>query len=304
MVGDMPRELVVNPHFAGNSWARQDVHVGWVNQAGEFSSNEFGNAKMTFWPDGRRASWIDKEKPARHTVYVIGGSFTQGYGVADTETYVYRLNVMYPDVVFHNFGVGGYSTYQSLLKLKELQHTATEGKEADLVIYGYIGDHERRNVATYRWITGLTDTAGHFLVPPHVTVVNNALVEHRLEIIQTWPFETRSAFVTLLHEVLLRLRYIDRKAQRRTATNELIAQLDEVAKMGGSRFLVVLLNNVKEGLVPFLENRSIAYLDCVNPEYETDPAYKIGGDGHPSSLQHKQWSDCLATYLDSKQTFH
>jgi hypothetical protein len=300
----MPRELRVNPHFTGNTWARPDAHAGWINQAGEFISNEFGNARMTFWPDGRRASWTDKEKPASRTVYFIGGSYTQGYGVADTETYVYRLNAMYPDVMFHNFGVGGYGTYQSLLKLRELQQAATGGKHADLVIYGYIGDHERRNVATYSWVTALTDTTGRFLAPPHVTVANNALVEHRLEIIQTWPLETRSAFVTLLHEAMLRLRYMDRNTQSRTAANELFVEMNNVARMGGSPFLAVLLNNVEEGLIPFLESRGIAYLDCVNPDFEVDPLYQLGGDGHPSSLQHKLWSDCLAAYLDSEQAFH
>jgi hypothetical protein len=173
--------------------------------------------------------------------------------------------------MFHNLGGGGYSTYQSLLVLKQLVAETDSSATPDLVIYGYIGDHEQRNVARYRWVTALTDSAGHYLVPPHVTIADGRLTEHPLEIIKEWPLETRSSIITLLHDVALRLRFLGRSGQRRDATDELISRLQRVALDSGSRFLVVLLNNVKEGLVPYLEKHQIPYLDCVNPAFETDP---------------------------------
>ena len=299
LAGYAPRTLIANPKFSGNTWAKQDARLGWTNRQGTFRSDEYGNVMMNFGPTGRRASWSAQTKPARQTVYVIGGSFTQGYGVMDADTYVYHLNELFPDVMFENFGVGAYSTYQSLLRLNQLLADAGPGHAPDLVIYGHIGDHEQRNVATYRWITSLTDSAGHYLVPPHVTMSNGELVEHPQHIVREWPLETHSTFLTLLHDAALRLRYLDRSSQRRAVTDELIRQMQMAAVDSGTRLLVVLLNNVKDGLIPYLEKHHITYLDCVNPAFETDPSYRVGGEGHPSALQHDQWANCIREFLDN-----
>lgn len=299
LAGYTPRQLVANPHFAENTWALRDPVLGWTNRAGEFRSLEYGNAMMSFWPQGRRASWREQSRPANSSVYVMGGSFTQGYGVADEATYVYRLNALYPGVMFHNFGVGGYSTYQSLLKLRQALDTAPSDSMPRLIIYGYIGDHERRNVATYHWVKALTDTAGHYLEPPHVTIHGDTLTEHPMKVVHEWPLETRSAFITLLHDAAMQLRLLGRKKQRRDATDRLVMQFKETADRYGAEFLVLLLNNVKDGFVAFLDASGISYLDCVNPDFETEPRYRVGGEGHPSALQHEQWADCLQRYLDS-----
>jgi hypothetical protein len=301
LVGYSPRVLAVNPHYSEKTWSKEDERLGWTNKPGTIRSIEAGHALMGYWPDGARVSWSEQSKPASRHVYLVGGSFTQGYGVADEETYAYRLNALIPDVMFHNFGVGGYGTYQSLLRLKQALSSADYAATPDLVIYAYIGDHEQRNVARHRWVTALTDSAGHYLVPPHVTIANGKLTEHPMEIVYEWPLETRSALITLLHDAALRLRFLGRSAQRRAATDELIRQMQQVTLDSGSRFLVVLLNNVKDGLVPYLKEHGIPYLDCVNPAFETDPVYRVGGEGHPSALQHEQWSHCIKRYLDQTQ---
>jgi hypothetical protein len=83
VAGYRPGTLVASPQFSENTWAKPDERLGWTNKAGTFHSIEAGHAMMGFWPDGRRVSWSEQSKPASRNVYVIGGSFTQGYGFVD-----------------------------------------------------------------------------------------------------------------------------------------------------------------------------------------------------------------------------
>jgi hypothetical protein len=69
-----------------------------------------------------------KQEPA--TVWVIGDSFTWGWGVAQGETYVDRLNQQSRGVCYRNFGQSGYSAVQEYLLLKELLE---EGARPDAV---------------------------------------------------------------------------------------------------------------------------------------------------------------------------
>jgi len=59
-----------------------------------------------------------EEVPA--TVWVLGDSFTWGWGVGQGETYVDRLNQNSAGVLYRNLGQSGYSAVQEYLLLKEL----------------------------------------------------------------------------------------------------------------------------------------------------------------------------------------
>ena len=75
---------------------------------------------MTFLDDHSRRSWTTPNKPdQRAEVLLVGCSFTEGFGVDDEDTFSYLLNARYPHLMFHNFGTGGYGTYQSLLRVKK-----------------------------------------------------------------------------------------------------------------------------------------------------------------------------------------
>jgi hypothetical protein len=284
--------------FGDEGWATFDPVLGWVNKPGTARSTEAGHVPMHFWPDGERASGPDPDREAAHTVWVVGGSFTAGMAVRDDQTFAWHLNEDFPDVRFENFAVAGYGTVQSELTMQRLLRE--RAAPPDLVLYGFIGDHGRRNVVSYKWLRSLVTSRGMYLVPPHVTLDGDHLVDHPFEVIEPWPLESHSSWITLLHDVRLRLRFFHRGDQKVEATDLVLQRWDAEARAAHTGLLVVLLNNVPAETPTFLAAHHIRTVDCVNPAYGHDPRLQVGGRGHPSAVQHALWADCIRSELETR----
>lgn len=76
-------------------------------------------------------------------VLVLGDSFTRGSLVDNPQTYPELLDRWRPDVAFHNFGIGGYGTAESLAVYRAM----ASRWDHDLVILGYyLGNDLEDNV--------------------------------------------------------------------------------------------------------------------------------------------------------------
>lgn len=292
LIGYTPLAL---PPSTDRGWSRPDPALGWVNRAGRFASSETGNAEMNFDSAGRRATPPGAATAPR--VDMVGDSITQGYGVTDPETYVWRLAEMRPDLAFANLGVGGYGTYQSLLVM--------EGRKADppaLYVYGFFGDHRFRNVAHLTWIRALRDADGRNVVPPHTTLAGERLVRHPGRAIEPWPLETASALVKELHRAWMRLAFRARADSADAVLRALLLEMRETARGQRAGFGVLLLADAPDWLPGFLQAQGIASADCRMPEFERDPALRVGGLGHPTGARHAAWAECLAPALDAALT--
>ena len=279
--------------------------LGWVNRPGVHLSWDTGNAPMTFWPDGRRATRAVPDAPqeAVGQVALIGGSFTQGYGVVDEHAFGWLLDARFPGLGVDNYGTGGYGTYQSLLLLEQLF------READfrpsLVIYGFAAFHGERNVGAYRHVVTLRTQVGERLAPPHVLIAQGVLTHRDPFYIRGWPLEDRSALVSLVHLSQLRWTLRGREQQIEPVTQRLLVRMDRLAQDRGARLLVAILegqSDHREGYAPyarFLRDQGIAYVNCTHPGYGDEPRLRLGGSGHPSPVLHAAWADCIAAWISA-----
>jgi hypothetical protein len=278
---------------AGAGWNQPDPHFGWRNRPGVHPSDEAGRVPMTFWEIGQRASRAEPApRPGVPRVDVVGDSITQGYGVADSETYVWQLGRIVPGADFENLGVGGYGTYQSLLKM--------EARAADppkLTIYGFYGDHRFRNVAFLTWVRALRDPQGRNVVTPHALMRGDEIVRMPGRSIEPWPFEERSVMVSEMHRIWMRFEFRGRRDHTRPVTERLVAEMADTAAKSRQNFLVLLLADAPDWAVAALAARGIAVADCREPEFERDPALRIGGVGHPTAARHAAWAACLAPHV-------
>ncbi|HKY07184.1 MAG TPA: hypothetical protein VJQ55_03040, partial [Candidatus Binatia bacterium] len=85
----------------------------------------------------------------RRDIIFLGCSFTHGWGLNDQETFAWKVQAALPNWKVHNFGVNGYGTCQSYMLLNRLFER--ERWHNPVVIYGYIGEHEDRNVGYFLW---------------------------------------------------------------------------------------------------------------------------------------------------------
>jgi hypothetical protein len=298
LVGITPRTTTAPPGRDDPDWAQSDPVIGWTNRPGTGHPDDPGRVPMHFWSDGERVSASQPDKPAPHRVLLLGCSFTQGWGVTDEETFAWHLNEAFPDVRFEDYGVGGYGTYQALLMLERLLRESRD-HPPDFVVYDFMSDHPRRNVADIGWLKVLKSSRGLYNVPPHVSVEGGALVEHPAGLIRAWPLEGVSSWVAALHDAWLAFRRPPDRAGRE-ATNLLLARMDREAREAGSQLVVVLLEEPPTRVRDFLEHQQITFLDCSEPVYSRDPKYRVGGVGHPNGVRHALWSDCIEQGLKER----
>ncbi|MCE9527164.1 MAG: SGNH/GDSL hydrolase family protein [Planctomycetales bacterium] len=108
------------------TYYRHDPVLGWRGKPDvtcRFATTNF-DVVIEHGRDGfRRAQEESQSKSGEQepaTVWVLGDSFTWGWGVAQGETYVDRLNQQSQGVRYRNRGQSGYSAVQEYLLLKEL----------------------------------------------------------------------------------------------------------------------------------------------------------------------------------------
>lgn len=121
-----------------------DPRIGYVSPADSTTRRRHRDGlEYVYHRDGRGARVAAPAAPTPHEVDVVfvGGSFTLGRGVEHEQTFAARAAGAW-GVSMANLGTGAYGTVQSLLLLE--RHADLSPR---LVVYGFIGDHVRRNLS-------------------------------------------------------------------------------------------------------------------------------------------------------------
>ena len=284
----------------GSTWSRPDPQLGWLNKEGIARAVEHGNAMMTFSADGSRFSPLLQSKEAAPVrVLVVGCSFTQGYGVADDQTYVHYLNERFPQIRFENFGTGGYNTLQSTTMAERVLAQRGPEERPDLVIYGLLSDHLRRNVSSANFIMSLIDSHGGHISPPHGRISGGELELRPYRAIEPWPLERSSVILALLHNVWMQARYDVKGSEAEAVTRKLVENFDRTVRALGSRPLVVLLKTDRP-VELLVRPGSVELLDCSHPDFDRDPSLRVGGVGHPSAKLQRHYADCIGDWIGAQ----
>ena len=129
-------------------------HVEAIEDVGLHHDEENPHVLIRQWPNFFRASRaLPLIKKASLRVLVLGCSVTNGYGVTDQETFVWRLNELMPEIEFVNAGVGGYGALRSLYRL----YVDIPKQLYDLVIYVCLHDHCARDTRVCNYVDNKPD---------------------------------------------------------------------------------------------------------------------------------------------------
>lgn len=85
-------------------------------------------------------------------LWVLGGSFTYGWGIADHEAFPSLMEEALDSLHVVNFGTGGYGTLQNLYQLEDMLAT---GKRPEAVILAYASFHDQRNTCNRYWMKAI-----------------------------------------------------------------------------------------------------------------------------------------------------
>lgn len=282
-----------------------DPVLGWKNKPGNYIYPAYSHGeediKLTHLADGSRVTepGITKKFDEREKIVIVGGSFTQGFAISDHETYPWKLQHQYPSVKVLNYGTGGHGTYQSLLALERF--FADRSKSPKIVLYGFIGPHEYRNVAVGGWLKVIARHSGRRrgrhqgASVPYCTIDSSeTLIRHPAERYPAWPLRDFLATVTFVEKIYMRLKTLKRGFQRQRVTEKLLLEMNEVSKKRGTTLMVILLSlkgEKKSHYRNFLEQKEIEFVDCV---YPLKSGMRVKGEGHPNGKMNTLWANCIA----------
>lgn len=276
-----------------------DSVLGWVNKPGHYVLPPHlaggSEREVTILPDHSRTTGRPGGSGLGRVVFV-GCSVTVGYGLSDADTFAWKLQRTHPELRFVNFGTAAYGTFQSLLRMKRV---LAESPSPRLVLYGFVTQHEARNVATYDWLRGLAlaSQRGH-VAPPYVTLgANGTLQRHPPESFSVWPLADWFVTVRMADDAYMHLRTYGRGAQGPDATKRLLLEMTRVAREHSTPFAVVFLvaqEGKKEEYLRFFQESAVPYLDCVQPLTEEN---RIPGEGHPKGELNSVWAECISAQL-------
>jgi hypothetical protein len=280
-----------------------DPVLGWRVKPGSYVAGPFARkgsaARLTFLPDGSRATGAPPDGADAPQLVLVGCSFTQGWAISDEETFAWRLRARFPAARVVNYGTAGYGTYQSLLRL---ERAFADGLRPRLVVYGFIGNHEIRNVATPLWLRlqAFFSLRGTVDVPYVSSDGGDGIVRHPPERHPEWPLKERLASVAWLEARYLDFTGRHRQAQARPATERLLVEMDALSKRHGAHLIVALLHFAREDeaakgeYVRMLAARGIDFADC---SVRLTRENTVPGDFHPNADVNAGWADCLAAKL-------
>jgi hypothetical protein len=305
--GSAPARM--NPNFVPGSparWSQLDDALGWRNRPGTWQSLECGHAPMTFLEDGRRRSPAEPARAAE-SVAIFGGSYAQGYSVADDESFVERLNEDFEGVRFRSYGVGGYGTLQSTLLAERVLDAAAPGERPAVVVHIFTERDCKTNVAKGSIILGLQSPDVGYVVPPHVRLRDGELERFPASAIQPWPLARHSALVTLLQRIRIKATHRASKQERIEVTRRLLEEFAEAVEARGAEFVVVVLVAKPAVYEAVFSNPAFDHIDCRNT-WRRDgswypPELTVCGDGngHPNGEAHDMWANCLGDWLRARR---
>lgn len=279
-----------------------DLALGWKNKPGVYDLPPYRpgdrDSRVTFLNDGSRATGI-ANLVGQDKVTVVGCSVTEGWGLSDEQTYPWKLQDKFPTVKIINYGTAAYGTLQSLLRLERM---FSEFQHPKMVLYGFITQHESRNVAMYNWMRGLAQYSkrGHVAVPFVTIDEKGELQRHPPEKYPIWPLSERLATVSAVRDLYMRLMTRRRAFQARTATQKLILEMNELCHSNDTRFAVAILlaeDAEKSEYARFLGDHDVPFIDCAFP---LTPEMQVPGEGHPNGAMNTLWANCIAEKIGAQ----
>ncbi|MBQ4821782.1 hypothetical protein [Aquimarina sp. MMG016] len=273
-----------------------DPNLGWKGKKGQYIFPPYSlsgkETQLSILEDGARITSITQNS-VRNTLPKIvfcGGSFVQGWGVDDCETWAWKVQEKLENFEVLNYGTSGYGTYQSLLMLERNLPLLNKTK---VVFYGFIDHHELRNIAGTIWIKILNRSSKRKQVyVPYATIDKDSVLKRNSpEKYDNFPFHKHSRVIQLLEDVRDKFAGDDRIYNKRVVTEKVILEMNKLCESNGVTFVFVILSaskEVKDHYIKYSDNNHIKVIDA-NVELSEDMI--VEGDGHPNEKVHLEWAN-------------
>lgn len=300
-------------HDSNQYWQHPsyDPLLGWTNLPGHRQSyeNELPTPVYeTVWPDGQRATSPQRPIPQKRRILIVGCSYAYGLGVADEETWAWKVAQRFPQITFENFAVHAYGACQALTMAERQLSTP---RHYDWVLYVAMRDHPRRDINPLHAVGDVNSTQ------PFVFGRRAALDRHGNlyfipcaprwcgdDLLRTINFAKRTYYYSQIHRALH-----PSLASSEYETEVFLAELKylhQLVRAHGSRLAVLALEDQRWASKLHLPEQGGDFpFVCVGDDHcnqPDSPRFHDNGkpDGHPSSLVHAFWAKNIGDWLETQ----
>jgi hypothetical protein len=305
------------PVVTGDPLLKFDRHLGFTGNTSTKTERTFAGGSYEIVTDssGARISSPDEKKvDATTPVTVVGCSFTWGHGVANEETYS-RILQNRLDTKVNNYAMGSYGGVASLKGM--LAH----GQQSKLIIYGFMDQHLRRNIApcapTYGPLclyapTVRKDASGAFYIEDEVPTNNIDVSQRFFDLVREGKTHTLSNFWIGAKYLQNSLYQLLGKQERTIAIeNALDAEkfvIDQMAAYADKVGASLLVANVGVGqphenfskLSSMTFGKNVYFLEASQFPDRKREELVLAKDGHPSPLGQALIADRIRQEIEQK----
>ena len=273
---------------------KNDDKLGWDTMPGNYSLKIFNNKYVNYkiLNDGSRFSGDDfKINSKKNKIIFVGGSFTLGQAINDEETLTFQLQKNIKNYQVKNFGVSGYGSYQSYLKLKKI---LDKFENIDYVIYPFIDHHEIRNIGDASWLEFLSKNARAPVSIPYVKLSRgNEIIEYSPVKYIVLPYSDNSVLISKIQKKLMRIIFYSKNKDKTIITKKIILKMNKLSKEKGSKFILVNLYSDKSKINDYESFSTKNNIEFINCQIELDDKHIVKNESHPNGIANKKFSDCV-----------
>jgi hypothetical protein len=265
--------------------------------------------KTSHGRDSLRISSYKEFADSLPQIFVMGCSYTYGWGLNDRESFSFLLQEAFPAYKMRNFGVPGYGTVQSYLQLKR---EIRKGNIPTAIIINYADFHADRNVLSpiyrkhlYMGYQRSNEQVSANLEIGRIPYLAESGDRYQLSWISwkqmytNWKGRESLALVNFLQEGADRIA--SQQVQSTAASLYVFARIRDLCEINGIRLWVSGLTCTAptQDFLSQLQDKQIETLDIALdlslPQFSLHPF-----DSHPNARAHQHYASMLQVYLDKE----
>lgn len=299
----LKRNYIVDSLSSENKNSELDEKIGWrLIKNSEISIkvtapyiNENLNYKYKINELGARSSNFTGKKK---TIGFFGCSITYGHGLNEQSTFANQTCEKINDYEYLNYGVAGYSLYQSFLKYKEVSKKINFEK----IIFTVHKDLERRNTSSLSWLKMINRFWG---VPGVIYFKGLRLKFRPRKYIRIFP--SKFKILMFLEFLINFLIYSigDNNLIKKETNEYLLNQIKKECIKNNSELIILCLDNL-ENLSKFLNKNDFNWnYSGINLDEENTKGEKkwllMPWDNHPNNDANSIFADKILKVINSSK---
>jgi hypothetical protein len=282
----------------GSRFFQKHPTLGYTNIPGRFTvtlNNTF-SFNTTHLPNTLRVTHpLDSyvEERQKEEVWILGCSFTYGWGLNNEETYPWLLQERFPEYEFVNFGVPGYGTIHSLLQFRD----ALEVKAPKVAMLAYADFHDERNTFLRKRRKEVT-TVNNLgpLVQPYARLDKQGNLQYLFADVEytEFPGMRYSALINFIESRYNQLE--DIFIHSHDVSKALIIEMAKIARERNVKFIVAGIN-ASPGTLDMLKFAQENGIPGIDISVDLNAPTNILPDRHPSALADRKYADKIESFL-------